>query len=65
MFGATCGRSVNPASEPLLDAIDHLCHQVEGDPAMHQAFFSATTPEEIDRFADELSGTISFLREHS
>mgnify|MGYP003336666613 FL=1 len=47
MFGATCGRSVNPASEPLLDAIDHLCHQVEGDPAMHQAFFSATTPEEI------------------
>ena len=47
MFGATCGRSVNPASEPLLDAIDHLCHQVEGDPAMQQAFFAATTPEEI------------------
>ncbi|MFM2123299.1 MAG: SufS family cysteine desulfurase, partial [Cyanobacteriota bacterium] len=24
-----------------------------------------TTPEEIDRFADELQGAISFLREHS
>ena len=47
MFGATCGRSVNPASEPLLDAIDHLCHQVMGDPAAHQAFFAATTPDEI------------------
>ena len=47
MFGATCGRSVNPASEPLLDAIDHLCHQVAGDPAMQQAFFAANTPDEI------------------
>ncbi len=47
MFEATCGRSVNPASEPLLDAIDHLCHQVMGDPAAHQAFFAATTPDEI------------------
>jgi cysteine desulfurase/selenocysteine lyase len=24
-----------------------------------------TTPEEIDRFAEELAGAISFLREHS
>ena len=47
MFGATCSRSVNPASEPLLDAIDHLCHQVMGDPAVHLAFFAATTPDEI------------------
>ena len=47
MFGATCGRGVNPASEPLLDAIDHLCHQVEADPAMQQAFFAATTPDAI------------------
>ncbi len=47
MFGVTCGRGVNPASEPLLDAIDHLCHQVERDPAMQQAFFAATTPGAI------------------
>jgi hypothetical protein len=47
VFGVTCGRGVNPASEPLLDAIDHLCHQVERDPAMQQAFFAATTPGAI------------------
>ena len=47
MFGATCVRSVNPASEPLLDAVDHLCHQVEGDPALQSAFYAATTPEAI------------------
>ena len=47
MFGATCVRSVNPASEPLLDALDHLCHQVDGDPALQSAFYAATTPEAI------------------
>jgi len=47
VFGATCGRSVNPASEPLLDALDHLCHQVDGDAALQRGFFAATTPEAI------------------
>jgi len=47
VFGATCGRSVYPASEPLLDALDHLCHQVDGDAALQRAFFAATTPDAI------------------
>lgn len=47
VFRHTCQRGVNPVSQPLLDAVDHLCHQVEGDPEVRQAFFAARTPEEI------------------
>ncbi|GDX72536.1 hypothetical protein LBMAG39_09690 [Cyanobium sp.] len=47
MFRHTCERGVNPVPQPLLDAVDHLCHQVEGDPAMRQAFFAANSPEEM------------------
>jgi hypothetical protein len=32
---------------PLLDALDHLCHQVVGDPEVEREFYAATTPEEI------------------
>ena len=28
----TRSRSVDTYSQPLLDAVDHLCHQVDGDP---------------------------------
>lgn len=35
------------SSLPLLDALDHLCHQVEGDPALGLAFYAANTPEEL------------------
>ena len=34
-------------SQPLLDALDHLCHQVDGDPEIEREFYSATTPEEM------------------
>lgn len=32
---------------PLLDAVDHLCHQVDSDSVIEQVFFSATTPDEM------------------
>ncbi len=32
---------------PLLDALDHLCHLVDGDPEFEQEFYAATTPQEI------------------
>jgi hypothetical protein len=38
---------VETASQPLLDALDHLCYQVEGDPAVEREFYAATTPEEM------------------
>jgi hypothetical protein len=34
-------------SQPLLDALDHLCHQVDGDPEVEQEFYAANTPEEM------------------
>ena len=34
-------------SQPLLDALDHLCHQVDGDPEVEREFYAATTPEEM------------------
>jgi hypothetical protein len=33
--------------QPLLDAVDHLCYQVNGDPEIAQEFFGATTPEQM------------------
>lgn len=41
------GACVDSASPPLLDALDHFCHQVDGDPAFAQAFYRASTPAEM------------------
>ena len=41
------------ASQPLLDALDHLCLQVDGDPEIEQKFYGATTPEELVALAVE------------
>jgi len=38
---------VDTYSQPLLDALDHLCHQVDGDPRIEQEFYDAETPEEM------------------
>ena len=32
---------------PLLDALDHLCHLVEGDPEFEYEFDAASTPDEM------------------
>lgn len=39
--------SVESSSPPLLDALDHLCHQVEGEPEFARAFYAASTPSEM------------------
>ncbi len=36
---------------PLLDALDHLCHLVDGDPEFEQEFYAATTPEQLVELA--------------
>jgi hypothetical protein len=38
---------------PLLDALDHLCHQVDGDPDVERDFYGANTPEEMVQLAVE------------
>jgi hypothetical protein len=38
---------------PLLDALDHLCHQVDGDPDVESDFYGASTPEEMVELAVE------------
>ena len=40
-------------SQPLLDALDHLCHQVDGDPDVEHDFYAANTPEEMVKLAVE------------
>jgi cysteine desulfurase / selenocysteine lyase len=53
-----CIRSGHHCTQPL--------HRHYGIPGSARASLSfTTTPEEIDRFAEELEGTIQFLREHS
>ncbi len=53
-----CIRSGHHCTQPL--------HRHYGLSATARASLSfTTTPEEIDRFADELAGAIGFLREHS
>ncbi|QNI69660.1 cysteine desulfurase / selenocysteine lyase [Cyanobium sp. NS01] len=53
-----CIRSGHHCTQPL--------HRLYGIPGSARASLSFTTsPEEIDRFAEELEGTIGFLREHS
>lgn len=39
--------SVDSSSQPLLDALDHFCHQVDGDCAFARDFYSANTPAEM------------------
>ena len=34
-------------SSPLLDALDHFCLLVDGDPEVGRVFYAATTPEEM------------------
>ena len=46
-LSSTCLQGMDTYSQPLLDAVDHLCHQVDGDPHVAQEFFGATTPEEM------------------
>ena len=53
-----CIRSGHHCTQPL-----HRHYGLSGSARASLSF--TTTPEEIDRFAEELSGTISFLREHS
>ncbi len=53
-----CIRSGHHCTQPL--------HRLYGIPGSARASLGfTTTPEEIDRFAEELAGTITFLREHS
>ena len=40
-------------SQPLLDALDHLCHQVDGDSQIEHDFYDANTPEEMVALAVE------------
>ena len=53
-----CIRSGHHCTQPL--------HRLYGIPGSARASLGfTTTPEEIDSFAEELEGTIAFLREHS
>jgi hypothetical protein len=38
---------VDFSSPPLLDALDHFCHQVATDPDVARLFYAATTPDEM------------------
>ena len=44
---------MDTTSIPLLDALDHLCLQVDGDPDVEREFYGANTPEEIVDLAVE------------
>ena len=53
-----CIRSGHHCTQPL-----HRHYGISGSARASLSF--TTTAEEIDRFAEELEGSISFLREHS
>lgn len=38
---------MDSSSQPLLDALDHICHQVDGDHDFARHFYTASTPEEM------------------
>ena len=38
---------MDKTSIPLLDALDHLCHQVDRDTEIEEEFYGANTPEEM------------------
>ena len=44
---------MDTTSIPLLDALDHLCLQVDGDPDVEREFYCANTPEEMVDLAVE------------
>ncbi|MFM2080844.1 MAG: hypothetical protein RLZZ124_578 [Cyanobacteriota bacterium] len=44
---------MDSASPPLLDALDHVCHQVESDPEFAQVFYDAETPAQMVALAVE------------
>ena len=46
-------RSVEIDSQPLLDALDHFCHQIDGDPEFARDFYASTTPEQLVALAVE------------
>ena len=48
-----CRSSVGKPPQPLLDALDHLCHQVDGDADVERQFYGANTPEEMVDLAVE------------
>lgn len=52
-LSSTCGSSVDNTLVPLLDALDHLCLQVDGDPEVEREFFGANSPEEMVDLAVE------------
>ena len=41
------------SSPLLLDALDHLCHLVDGDLEFERVVYAATTPEEMVALAEE------------
>jgi len=49
----TRSSSVDTYSQPLLDAMDHLYHKVDGDPEIEHEFFDANTPEAMVALAVE------------
>jgi hypothetical protein len=58
-------------TQPLLDAVDHLCYQVDGDPEIAQEFFgkrNQTTLQKFDSLSTKLrrsrTGTLDFLINH-
>ncbi|WP_254934766.1 Nif11-like leader peptide family natural product precursor [Cyanobium sp. WAJ14-Wanaka] len=44
---------MEPSPPHYLDALDHLCHQVDGDPEFGQQFYEASTPEQMVELAME------------
>ena len=42
---------MDKTSIPLLDALDHLCYQVDGDPDVEREVYGANTPEEMVELA--------------
>jgi hypothetical protein len=52
-LGSACGSRVDKTPQPLLDALDHLCHQVDGDPEVERDFYGANTPQEMVDLAVE------------
>jgi hypothetical protein len=52
-LASACGASVDHNAQPLLDALDHLCHQVDGDVNVESQFYGANTPEEMVDLAVE------------
>ena len=52
-MSSACRSSVDNTLIPLLDALDHLCFQVDGDPDVEREFYGANTPQEMVDLAVE------------